>query len=313
MPASQRPWLKALALVLTLVVVWCAWAWSRDRIHRAAITEIELQMANGRYGTTARDLNVLLQREPSSDEAALLLGRCEKERGRFAAAAAALARVAPGSPFSHQAILARMRLAHDQGQFSAAEQLISEAARDPRNDGPHLRFLLVPIYSQLGRIDEAERLIEAWWQRLVEIGEGASERAIDLVRMHIELAFKPNPINDVRAYLDEASRMAPKDDRVWLGRANLAVRMGDHDEAKRLLDTCLAQRPEDAAVWHAYLQLGIASGRVDVVQQAVKHLPASHVSQAELHRLNAWLAARRRDIESDASSSSVPWRRARLM
>ena len=49
--------------------------------------------------------------------------------------------------------------------------------------------------------------------------------------MHIELTFKPNPIENVRAYLDQASKLAPDDDRVWLGRANLAIRTGNYDDA----------------------------------------------------------------------------------
>ena len=67
---------------------------------------------------------------------------------------------------------------------------------------PTCAFLLVPIYSQLGRLDEAERLIEERWEHLNETGEGASEPAIDLVRMHIQLTFKPNPVEDTRAYLE---------------------------------------------------------------------------------------------------------------
>ena len=90
-----------------------------------------------------------------------------------------------------------MRLSHDRGQFAVAEQIVNAAAEDPRNDRSHTRFLLVPIYSQLGRLDEAERLIEERWEHLNETGEGASEPAIDLVRMHIELTFKPNPVEDV--------------------------------------------------------------------------------------------------------------------
>ena len=73
-----------------------------------------------------------------------------------------------------------------------------------------MRFLLVPIYSQLGRIDEAQRLIEDRWEHLNETGEGASEPAIDLVRMHIQLTFKPNPIENVRAYLDQACKAGPR-------------------------------------------------------------------------------------------------------
>jgi thioredoxin-like negative regulator of GroEL len=296
---GRRRWALALTFVLAGVILWGAWALWSDGQYREAIARIELEMANGRFGIAARDLRALLERDPGSDEAAVLLGRCEKERGRFEAAAKALARVPPGSPFAHQATLARMRLAHDQGQFSRAEEIINDAAADPRNDGPHLRFLLVPIYSQLGLLDEAKRLIEERWEHLRQAGEGASEPAVELVRMHFELDFRPNPAADVRTYLEQASRMAPDDDRVWLGRANLAIRTGDFAEARRRLDACLGRRPEDASVWASMLRLGVAANRVEVVHEALAHLPAEGSGPGQLHRLEAWLSARRGDVDSE--------------
>jgi enediyne biosynthesis protein E4 len=300
LPAGKRRWRLALALFCAGVLIWGAWGWWRDRSYRDAIMAIELEMVNGRFGIAARELNKLLEQEPGAGEAAILLGRCEQERGRIQAAAQALARVAPGSELSHKAILARMRLFHDQGRFAAAEQFINEAAEDRRNDRAHVRVLLVPIYSQLGRLDEARRLLEEWWEHLNETGEGASERAIDQVRMHIELAFKPNPVEKVRAYLDQADRMAPDDDRVWLGRANLTIRTGAYDEAKRWLDACLKRRPQDVPVWTARLSLGIATNRADLVRQALTHLPADASTLAQIHRLGAWLCSRRGDNESES-------------
>ena len=296
----RRRWHPALAMIGAGILLWGAWAWWADRSYRSTILAIELEMANGRFGIAARELYNLLQREPSDGEAAILLGRCEHERGRITAAAEALARVAPGSELSHKAILARMRLFHDQGQFANAEQLINDSADDPRNDGAHVRMLLVPIYSQLGRLDEAQALLQAWWEHLNKIGEGASERAIDQVRMHIELAFKPNPVERVREYLDHAFRMAPDDDRVWLGRANLAIRTADYPEATRWLDACLNRRPQDIPVWSARLRLGIASNRTDLVRQAISHLPVDDTSpNPEIYRLGAWFCARQGDNESE--------------
>jgi enediyne biosynthesis protein E4 len=288
-----RPW---LVLFLAAGLAWGGWVWWTDRNYRDAILQVELEMANGRFGTAARSLTKLLARWPDCDEAAILLARCEQERGRAEPAAKALARVEPGSVFSHKAILARMRLAHDAGQLAIAEQIVVDAAADPRNDRSHTRFLLVPIYSQLGRLDEAERLIEERWEHLNETGEGASEPAIDLVRMHIQLAFKPNPVKDARTYLEMAAGLAPRDDRVWLGRANLAIRTGAYDEAQRWLDACLERRPEDVAVWRARLSWGIATDRLADVRRALEHLPADDWTSAELHRLKAWLAAKRADI-----------------
>jgi enediyne biosynthesis protein E4 len=291
----RRRWWLVLASIGAGGLAWGGWAWWADRSYRSAIMAIELEMVNGRFGIAARELNNLLEREPGAGEAAILLGRCEQERGRFKAAAEALARVAPGSELSHKAILGRMRLLHDQGQFAGAEQFINDAAQDPRNDGAHVRVLLVPIYSQLGRLAEAQDLLEDWWERLQRIGEGASERAIDQVRMHIELALKPNPVEKVREYLDHASQMAPDDDRVWLGRANLAIRMGDYPEATRWLDACVKRRPQDIPVWSARLSLGIATNRTDLVQQALLHLPAEAATTAQIHRLGAWFCSRRGD------------------
>ena len=122
-----------------------------------------------------------------------LLGSCELARGRTKAADEAWARVVPGSAFSERAIRGRMRLFHESGQFAAAERLINDAAEDPRNDRTALLVLLVPMLSELGRIDEAERLIEDRWEHLNRSGEGALEPAIKLLRQHIELTSKADP------------------------------------------------------------------------------------------------------------------------
>ncbi len=301
----RRRWWLTLSFLSASGLLWGGLAWWDDHHYRDAIARIELEMANGRFNVAARHLGDLLRQEPEAEEAAVLLGRCHKEGGRIRDADAAFARVAPGSPFAHQAILARMRLAHDQGRFARAEEIIAEAAADPRNDGPYTRFLLVPIYGQLGRLDEARRLIEERWQELRRIGEGGSAPTIDLVRMHIELDLKPNRVEDMRAYIDRASSLSPNDDRVWLGRANLQIRTGDLADARRWLDACRLRRPEDAAVWAARLRLGLASGRVEDVNEALTHLPAERSTPGQIDRLEAWLAARRGDEDAERRR----WRR----
>ena len=58
------------------------------------------------------------------------------------------------------------------------------------------------------------------------------------------LDAEPVPIEMVRGVLDEAAGQAPDDDRVWLGRANLATWSGRFEEADRWLSACLGRRPE---------------------------------------------------------------------
>ena len=175
------------------------------------------------------------------DEAAYLLGVCEQTRGHNDAADAAWTRSTPGSAFSVRAIAARMTLALDAGRLAAAEELMNDAARNPRNDGTALRILLLPTFTQQGRLDDAERLVVERWEHLRDIGEETSELAINLARLHSELRWTPMPVDDVKASLNQAARLAPDDDRVWLGQANLAIRTGHADEAEPLLDACLKQ------------------------------------------------------------------------
>jgi tetratricopeptide (TPR) repeat protein len=130
-------------------------------------------------------------------------------------------------------------------------------------------------------------------------GEGALEPAIKLLWLHIDPTWKAIPIEKVQAFLDQASRLAPNDDRLWLGRANLALRTGIYDEAGRWLDACQRLRPDDVPVWKARLNWGIATDRIDVVEQAVTHLPPPEMTPGQHHRLNAWLAAKRGDAGSE--------------
>ena len=55
-------------------------------------------------------------------------------------------------------------------------------------------------------------------------------------------------------------------------------------------------------MWRARVNWGVATNRVDVVQQALKHLPAAESTPAQIHRLNAWLCSKRGDLASNAAS-----------
>ena len=121
--------------------------------------------------------------------------------------------------------------------------------------------------------------------------EASWERAIPLVRMHIRLRRDPPPVEAIRAFLDRAARRAAEDDRVWLGKAILAIQTGSYAEAARWLDACQRRRPEDVPVWRARLNWARATNQVEVVRQAAEHLPRAGSSPALVQDLAAWLAA----------------------
>ncbi len=294
---SRKRWGSVLVLAVVGVgVLWTGWRWWDVRRDRTTMTTIQAEMGAGRYGRAVRELTAVLAWNPGADEAAYFLGVCEKARGRPQAASEAWTRISPDSPFCGRAILGRTGLLIETGHLAEAEQVVEQVAAGSRTHGPALRILLIAVYCQQGRIDEAERLIESRWEQLDATDEADSEQAINLARLHMELRWNIAPVEAIRTYLEQAARLAPDDDRIWLGRANLAIRVGSYDEAQRWLDDCLRNRPDDVPVWRARLNWALATHRVTEAMAAMKHLPAEESSPAQIHRLAAWLAARRGDI-----------------
>jgi enediyne biosynthesis protein E4 len=291
------------AVILSTIVIgglgWCGWRWWEVHRYRQAMAAIDEAMRSGLYATAVRDLSALLHGSHGSERAAYLLGICEKARGRFREADAAWAAIPSGSLFSKRAVAGRMDLLIEQGRLADAEQLIDRAADDDRSEASALRTILVPILVHEGRTEEAQRLIESRWRSLDARGDGSTEQAVNLARLHMELRWNVLPVEVVREYLDQVGRLAPEDDRIRLGRANLAIRTASYDEAKKLIDECLRRQPDDRAVWRARLDWAMRTDRLDEARAALKHLPAELATPAEVHRLSAWLASRCGDVERE--------------
>jgi tetratricopeptide (TPR) repeat protein len=301
-PMGRHRGFRAAVILLAIVVgglSWCGWRSWDVRRAQDEMARIEAAMQEGRYATAARDLSNLLARRRDSDRAAYLLGVCEKARGRPREADAAWARVPLDAPFGARAVTARMDIRLEQGRLADAEELIERAALGRGREGSALRVLLIPTLIQEGRRPEAERLIESRWRSLNAKGEGASEQAINLARLHIELRWEVPPVDAVRAYLDQVGRLATDDDRIWLGKANLAIRTGSYDEAAQWIDACLGRRPLDPTVWRARLDWAMRSNRLADARTALKHLPATPATAAEVHRMSAALAAMCNDFERE--------------
>jgi thioredoxin-like negative regulator of GroEL len=294
---KRRRWLVPSLVVIAGGLLWSGWRWREARLLSRAIAEAREDLDQGLNARAARKLVEALLRNPESDEANYLLGVCEKARGRPLQAIKAWARVPPASPFAPRAIQGRVEVEIERGRLADAEQIVLDAGKAPGIDGSGLGLFLGPIYGLQGRTDEARRFVEVRWDHLNRMGEGASEEAIHLARLSNELHMREIPVLEIRSFLDRAAASAPDDDRTWLGRANLAIRVGSYSEAQRWLDACLERRPRDAAVWRARLDWALATDRVDEVRSALEHLPASASTPAQVQRLAAWLAARGENVE----------------
>jgi enediyne biosynthesis protein E4 len=301
-PGKPR-WGRMLLLALVLLGVFLVGQrWWAARGYRLAMADIQIQIDNGRHSIAARKLTELLAWKSDSDQAVYLLGICEKARGRPKEAAEAWSRVPPGSPFASRAIQARAGLEIDRGRLAEAERLIEKALADHKADQLVLGTLLGQLYLAEGRVDEALRLNEAIWHQMRESGGITPLAAIPLVRDHIGMQWNSTSVDLIRSSLDMAGRSAPDDDRVWLGKANLDIRVGSFEDAANLIDACLRRRPDDVSIWRSRLNWAVATGRVQEVVDALTHVPAKELMPADLHRLHSWMAARRGDADAERQS-----------
>jgi enediyne biosynthesis protein E4 len=295
---------RGRVLVFSLIGVvgvglWCGRERWVTRQYQKAMEAIKGEIDDGHHALAARDLRSLLAWTSDRARPLYLLGFCEKSLGHPDAAAEAWAQVSPSSRFAIAALVDRMELEVERGRLADAERLIRQGLAEPRIAAHELALEFAPVYAKEGRVEDAQELIEAAWTALDEAGQAATEPAILLVQLHTELPLETDPVEAIRSLLDRSGRLAPDDDRVWLGKANLAIRVGSHDEAARWLDLCLGRRPDDASVWRARLNWSMASNRVEEALEALRHLPADGESPARTQRRAAWLAARRGDSEAE--------------
>src|SRR6185312_1918286 len=96
------------------------------------------------------------------------------------------------------------------------------------------------------------------------------------------------PYDGQKGALGKAGQLAPEDDRVWLGKALLAIEAGRWDEAAAWLGRC-REAGADPPVWGAWLAWARGSGRPDEALEAARRLGPEQLDPAERLELRAWL------------------------
>ena len=290
-------------LVLPAVATLVGAAWVVERVvalrrhdyERAEVEAARGEILTGRFDAARRRLTALPPARLDDPEAADLLGVCEYEAGRFEAALAAWERVPADSPRAPAVALARARtLVGDLGRFAEAEAILEAAL--PRAGPARLEMMhtLEQLYFWEFRGESMRRLI----RESRDIWRNPSNELRDLWMIDDATVL----VEGVRAAVDKAARLAPDDDRVRLARAGLDAIEGDYPHATKMLDDCLARRPDDPAVWGARLRLMREAGNVAEVERALAHLPADALAEADLLDLRAWLASKRGDLDDERSA-----------
>ena len=225
-----------LLLLLASVVAGLFTYRERRRI-RTELVAARQEMAVGRHAAARARLVRLAASDAGWDEVWYDLGLCEQARNRPDAALAAWHHLSSRSEFAPRANLAAARILFDSRRFTEAE---SRLAAIPRDGGP--------------LADEADQSASG---SLPDRGKNRGCRSLDLRGLGTRGRFVradpalfraqtgPFPIEFVGRALGS---QPTDDDRIWLGKANLALWTGRFEEAESWLEACEWKRPEDPAV-----------------------------------------------------------------
>jgi tetratricopeptide (TPR) repeat protein len=292
----RRRWVSLMCLAAGSVMLISIAAWIvAERRFQAGFRQARGDVDARRFDRARRWLLAQSSARPERDQIDFLLGTCERELGSPQAAVAAWARVPLASALGLSAAALRAQtLVKDLGRFADAEAILLDdlARAGPR--GVQLRYLLTQLFYWEGRRDEMRALLQQGWRTSPD--RTGDLRDLWLIDSAVVL------IERVQSAVEEAARLAPDDDRVWLARANVALLRGDTSDASRWLDACLARHSEDPVIWRARLKWAQSAGSVDEARRAVAHLPAALFSPAEAIALDAWFASRKGEMRSERAA-----------
>ncbi len=282
-----------LGVISLVLLSWGASAWR----YWSSVAEVRREISQGRFADARLRLRGLVTWWPEPSEVVWLRGVCAKETGHIDEAITAWARIPAGSSLAAEATLRRGEAEIDRGRLDVAELLFTAALKESGPRIVEIRHDLMQLFWQEGRLDEARALIERNWDEYRRTLGPASDPAIANLRAHLALDLEVYAVGGVQALLDRAGTAAPDSQRVWLGRANLAVRTGKFVEARQWLDRCLAARPDAAVAWTTALDLAMATDDIGLAESAVGHLTTAHLPPERIVRIRTWFAARRGDAE----------------
>ena len=280
----------AIALVLAGPLGWGAWStwslWSDHRQAAEALRQARVDVAVGRWDAARDRLADLSARDPGRGDVEFLLGMCEASAGRVDAALAAWGRVPRQSDEAPQAAIRRARLALESGRFAVAERALADAPLGVAAESMPLRLRL---WLSTARVDDLRDQFR---------DDATRDPNPETLNQLWLLDTVPFPIDQVGGLLDKAGRDAPDDDRVWLGRANLARLAGRPDEADAWLARCETRRPDDPAVAHARFLWAMATDRPDHAAWALAKIPETDRRPLDLLNLRGKRAMAKGDTEA---------------
>ena len=294
MMQRRRRWRRIGIGAGLLALGWVVFARLDAWRARGELGLAQQEIASGRLESAHRRLTGLAARPGElGGAAAYWLGICEALGGRSEAALGAFARVPERFAFEPLGAYLEAKANMSHGRLHTAERRL-EQVRDRNGPGrDQARDLLSEIYQIEVRFDDVGSLHRASLAEAEDPTRDLKELSnLDLARL---------PYDGLKGALEKAGQLAPQDDRVWLGKARLAIQGGRWDEASTWLGRCREAGP-DPPVWRAWLEWARGSGRTDEAIEAARRLGPGELGIEERLELLAWLDRRSGDTDAEAAA-----------
>ena len=180
-----------------------------------------------------------------------------------------------------------------RGHWRAAEERLERALA---RGGPGLnevRNKLDQLYRWQARFEDAARLL-----RDPEPCLGLRDPVRGVLRALWVTERGTPPFETIQQALDIGERLDPTEERVWLGRARVAIRTKRLGEAEAWLKRC-TNPPTDEPIWRAWLDWARAADRPDVARRALHVIGSQRLATVDRLSWRAWLAQRGDDAAAE--------------
>jgi tetratricopeptide (TPR) repeat protein len=290
----RRRWWRLGILAGLLALGWAGFAQLNHWRVRGELVLARQEIARGRMESARRRLTALAARPGAlGGDADYWLGICEALDGRPEAALRAFGRVPREYAFDPVGAYHEAKANLSQGRLHPAERRLEQALDRSGPGLDRIRDLLSHIKQIEVRFDDIKPLLRA--------SLAAADDPMRDLRELSNFDLERLPYDGLRATLEKAGQLAPEDDRVWLGKARLALEDGRWDEAEQWLLRCRGAGA-DPTVWSTWLDWARGAGRPDEVLTAVRHLGAEQLDPGESQALRAWLGRWRGDTAAEVKA-----------
>jgi len=273
---GRRLWrLGRWTLLLALIGLNAWWLWRSSR-PIVPLETIARWIEQHRDREAEQALRRRLVRSPHDGEARVLLAKLLAQRHDTMGCARELHQVPFWWPDKAKWLIMEAGAFKECDRLGDAEAAWTAVVEDDPLHPVDPKYLtaatrdLLQLYAYEGRWEEMVKLI---WRTFDRTDDPVERQNLMMMRIRTELE-RITPAA-AAAQVEKYLAADPQDWQARRGLAKARLALNLPESARDLLETCLAERPEDPSCWADYLDLLHAIGDLDGLRQAVARLPAA--------------------------------------